>query len=419
MSTGGDLQRTLAGTRSLVLGGTGLIGSSVVRSLLAAGSEVRVATRNRGSGAPALDGLTIDIVEADISRAETIGPALEGVDILFHCAAPYTTRQYGAIGQVRQHLEDNERLLSVMRSFVPRDLLAYRLSHAKQVAIEQAEMAAQVARVQPDRSEEILRSVRDASLARDALEGRLDASLHPPFRDCRTLSGLKRIVYTSSVTTIGRPRGSEPGAPARRLATEADRYAQAPDPSPYFALKRRLEAAYTRSANEGVPVVITNPTLVVDEGDAHLTTGRLLVNVARGRMPFYIPGSADIVGGRDVGIGHVLAATRGRTGQRYILSSERMLLRDFLCAAAEDAGARTPWIPVPFPLAEVLSRISEFAAYLTGSPWPAIPMHGLQMLRHTPAVSSQRARSELDWTPTPVRDALRRAIAWYRNYGWI
>ena len=73
-----------------------------------------------------------------------------------------------------------------------------------------------------------------------------------------------------------------------------------------------MEAAALRGANEGLPVVIVNPTLVVDAGDAHLTTGKLLLEVARRRMPFYLPGMIDAIAGCDVGEGHVLAAIRGR-----------------------------------------------------------------------------------------------------------
>jgi dihydroflavonol-4-reductase len=87
--------------------------------------------------------------------------------------------------------------------------------------------------------------------------------------------------------------------------------------------------------------------------------------------------------------------------------------------AAAEAGVREPWLPIPFPLAYAFSFATEILAFLSGSEWPAFPMHGLQMLRHTPAVSNARARKELGWCPGPVQDAVARAIAWYREQGWI
>ena len=193
----------------------------------------------------------------------------------------------------------------------------------------------------------------------------------------------------------------------------------APDPSPYFALKRILEAAVARAANEGLPAVIVNPTLVVDEGDAHRTTGRLFLPILRRRMPVYTPGWVNVVAGRDVGEGHVLAARRGRTGQRYILAGEEMGLRALMGWIAREAGVPGPWIPIPIGLAEPLSLATELVARMTGATWAAIPAHGLRMLRYTPRVDGSLAARELGLERTPVIDAVRRAIAWYRAEGMV
>jgi nucleoside-diphosphate-sugar epimerase len=407
--------RELTGLRALVLGGTGLIGSHVVRSLLSRGCGVRVLSRGGAAPAPALRGLPVEKACGDLAEPDSIRDALRGVDLLFHAAAPYPTRHLGMDAMVRRAVSETEAFLRVCREAVPPDLLRYRPRHSDQAALEQAEMAAHVARVQPERVEEIRRAVRDAHLLALAEEGRLNASLHPSLAECRDLPGLKRVVYTSSVTTIGRPRGSEPGRPLRGLADESDRYDLPVHPSPYFACKHLMEGAVARAANEGLPAVIVNPTLVVDAGDAHLTTGRLLLEVARRRMPFYLPGHVDGIAGTDVGEGHVLAATRGRTGHRYILGHERTSLREFLAMVADEAGVPPPWIPCPLPLAEALSLSTEALAFLQGRRWPLFPTHGLRMLRCTPPVDSSLAVRELGMPQTPVRDAVRRALAWYRE----
>ena len=408
----------LTGLRALVLGGTGLIGSHVVRALIARGASVRVVSRRPGA-APALRGLEVEIVEGSLDRPDTLRAAIHGMDLLFHAAAPYPTRHFGADGMIRLAETQIGSLLTICREATPPELLAFRIRHSDQAAIEQAEMAAHVLRVQPERSEEIRASVRDPSLLRLAEQGMLNASLHPTLDACRGLPGLKRVVYTSSVTTIGRPRGNEPGLVPRRPARESDRYDLAPDPSPYFTMKRILEAAVSRAANEGLPAVIVNPTLVIDEGDAHKTTGRLVVPILRRRMPFYVRGRANVIAGRDVGDGHVHAALKGRTGQRYILGNEEMSLRTFISMIAEEGRVPGPRIPVPYAIGDAVSLATELVARLTGSTWAAMPAHGLRMLRFTPRVDTSLAVRELGLRVTPVRDAVRRAVAWYRAEGMV
>lgn len=408
----------LTGLKALVLGGTGLIGSHIVRALLARGGTVRVLSRDP-QHAPALRGLDVEIVQGSLDRPESIRAALADVDLLFHAAAPYPSRHYGMSEMIRRAEAEMESLLASCREATPPELLAFRPRHAEQVAIEQAEMAAHVLRVQPERSGEIRGSLRDPSLLDLAERGMLNASLHPSLDECRALHGLKRVVYTSSVTTIGMPRGREPGLDRARLARESDRYDLAPDPSPYFALKRILEAAVARAANEGLPAVILNPTLVIDEGDAHLTTGRLFLPILRRRMPFYTPGRVNAIAGRDVGEGHVLAALRGRTGQRYILAHEEMSLRALMAMIAAEGGVPAPWLPVPRAIVEPISLATERIAERIGAEWAAIPAHGIRMVRYTPRVDGSLAARELGLSRTPLREAVRRAVTWYRSEGRV
>jgi dihydroflavonol-4-reductase len=412
--SGGDLE----GTRALVLGGTGLIGSHVVESVLAHGGAVRVMSR-APEAARTLRGLPVEWVKGRLEDAASLEAALDGIDLLFHAAAPYPSRHFGMRGFVADALRRQRTLLELCRARVPSELLHIALPRTEQVAIEQAEMAAQIVRSQPERASEAAAAVRMPSLVPLAREHRLDAARHPSLAACRHLPGLKRIVYVSSITTIGRPRGTESGEPAHRPARESDRYDLGPDPSPYFACKRLLEAEVVRAVNEGLPAVIVNPSFVVDRGDAHLTSGRLVLPVARGQMPVALRGSLPLVAGTDAGEGTVRAALQGRTGQRYILSHESMRLTAFFQLVAAEAGARPPRVVLPVALVQPLALASELIAWATRAQWALFPMHGLMMLRHAQPVDSSLAVEELGLPRTPLHVAVRRALSWYREEGYL
>lgn len=431
----------LAGMRALVLGGTGLIGSHIVDAILARGGAVRLMSRAPERAWTRREhpaGRSVEWIEGRLEDAASLERALAGVDLLFHAAAPYPTRHFGMRGFVARALRDQRTLLDLCSAATPPELVHLTLPRVEQVAIEQAEMAAHVVRSQPERASEVAASVREPSLVALAREHRLDGARHPSLDACRHLPGLKRIVYVSSLTTIGRPRGVEPGesrgpgetgrTEARkgglgttrpRPARESDRYDLMRDPSPYFACKRLLEAEVARAANEGLPAVIVNPSFVVGRRDAHLTSGRLLLAIAKGGMPIALGGMIHIVSATDVGEGAVRAAVRGRTGQRYIMNGESMRLAAFLRMVAEEAGARPPRLSLPIPLVEPLALASEVLAWAAGARWPLFPMHGLMMLKHAQPVDSSLAVQELGLPRTPVREATRRALAWYREEGFL
>jgi dihydroflavonol-4-reductase len=230
---------------------------------------------------------------------------------------------------------------------------------------------------------------------------------------------LRRAVYVSSVTTIGRPesgrrgRGAAPPRPAHESDTIPIR-----DSAPYFALKSRLEARALEAAAQGLPLVVVNPTFCVDEFDDHRTTAQLLVPLARGLLPAYIPGLLNAVPARDVGEGILLAAERGRVGERYILGGENLTSKAFLERCARIAGVRPPRLALPIPVAEGISFATELAARLTGTR-PLFPMTGIRMLKQGQAYDTTKAVSELGYSPTALDDAIARAYAWYRRRGFL
>ncbi|MBD3236801.1 MAG: NAD-dependent epimerase/dehydratase family protein [Candidatus Eisenbacteria bacterium] len=224
-----------------------------------------------------------------------------------------------------------------------------------------------------------------------------------------------RLVYVSSVTTIGRPT-AETGAP--RPARESDRTRPIRDPSPYFAVKALLEEMAERAAAGALDLVIVNPTFCVDDLDARRTTAQLLLPLARRQIPAYLPGHLNAVPTRDVGEGILLAARRGRRGERYILGGENLRSREFLERCARIAGVPSPRVALPIAAAEAASWTTEAWAHLTGGR-PLFPMAGVRMLKHSQPFDTTRAREELGLVTSSLDDAIRRAYAWYRRNGYL
>lgn len=403
---------------ALVLGGTGMIGCHAVRALRRRGVRVRVLARP-SSTTRTLEGLEAERVPGDLDDPGTVRAALDECDLLFHCAAPYPRSHFHGRQQVERARRSMAGVLAVAREFVPRELLEPPPGHLATREVERAEGAAHAIRLQPERAEEIARAVGDPKLLEAALTGRLNASLHPPLAETLHLPGLKRIVYTSSLTTIGRPLGRDRSESWPRLADERDRHSLPRASSPYFAMKAEMEAEATRAAVEGMPVVIGNPGLCIDAFDPTPTTGKLLVAIARKRMPVYLPGVMNVVATRDVGEALVNAAVLGRTGQRYILGGENTTARKFLALVARIAGVPPPRVPVPIPLAEAMAWASEAVSLLRRGGWAALPVSGVQMMKHSQAFDCRLAHSELRMPRTPIATAVDDALRWLKENGYL
>ncbi len=402
------LDEPLMGLRALVLGASGMIGAHTTRALLAQGVQVRALVRP-GSPARNLECLVVERAVGSLEDPASIELALRGCDLLVHAAAPYPRSHFEAARQTVQAVASMRTLLQTARTHVPEELLRLPRSLAPQIAVEQAEGAARVAREQPERAESARRAVRAPDLVPPALEGALDASLHPALADVRGLPGLKRIVYVSSLTTIGRPLGA-----GTRLASESDRFDPATERSPYFRMKAEMEDEARRAANEGLPLVIVNPTLCIDTWDVTPTTGQLLLAVAHRRLPFGVPGVLNAVATRDVAVGIARALAVGRTGARYILGGENLSIQELFTRIARAAQVPPPRGQIPLGLLEVAGWGAEAWNLLARRPWPALPLSAVRILRHAQPLDMRRARRELDLPNTPLDLAIRDALAWLR-----
>jgi dihydroflavonol-4-reductase len=226
-------------------------------------------------------------------------------------------------------------------------------------------------------------------------------------------AGVRRIVYTSSVATLGSRPGGEP-------ADESTPSALDHMVGHYKRSKFLAEQAARELAGGGLPVVIVNPSAPIGPRDIRPTpTGRMVLEAARGHFPAYVDTGLNVVHVDDAARGHLLAFERGRIGQRYVLGGENLPLGEILAMIARLVGRRAPRLRLPPGLLLPLAHLAESAARLSGGKEPLLTTDGLRMARKRMYFSSALAASELGFRNRPALDALRDALDWYRRHGYL
>ena len=215
-------------------------------------------------------------------------------------------------------------------------------------------------------------------------------------------SGITRLIYTSSFTTIGPP--GEPG----RLADERDLYRPGSSGDPYYEAKWAMEVE-ALAAQGGTAVLALCPVAVFGPGDVHLSVSEPLLMTAKGRMPVYVDASLSVIDVRDVAMAHVAAVERGHVGERYILSAHNLTLREGLAEIARVAGVRPPRIRIG---PRVLTALIAGGRLLPGS-----PVGYLRTMRLWQPVSNVKAVTELGLKTRPFDETAADALAWFRASG--
>ncbi|HEX3522066.1 MAG TPA: hopanoid-associated sugar epimerase [Stellaceae bacterium] len=225
-------------------------------------------------------------------------------------------------------------------------------------------------------------------------------------------AGIERVVYTSSVATLGLVPGDS--ADEETPSSFDDMI------GPYKQSKFAAEEVVRGLARErGLPVVIVNPSTPVGPGDVKPTpTGRLIVEAARGQMPAFVDTGLNIVHVDDVAEGHLAAAEKGLIGDRYILGGENLTLAEILAEVAAAVGRRPPRLRVPHNALLPVAFGAELAARISGRE-PFVTLDGVRMSRKKMYFSSEKASREFGYTPRPARQAIADAVSWFRDNGYL
>lgn len=225
--------------------------------------------------------------------------------------------------------------------------------------------------------------------------------------------GVERVVHTSTVATLGL---HEDGTPADETTPSS-----LDDMIGSYKRSKFLAEEIVRSmvSEQGLPAVIVNPSTPIGPGDIKPTpTGRIVVEAASGRMPAFVDTGLNIAHVDDVAAGHLLAEERGKIGEGYILGGENLSLRELLRRIALLVGRRPPTIALPIAALMPVAYATEAIARLTGGE-AFVTVDSLRLARHKMYFTSQKAVTELGYSPRPVDRALEDAIVWFRRIGKI
>lgn len=326
--------------KTLITGANGFVGSAVLRHLIADGHEVRALVRP-GSNRSNLDGLSVEIVEGDLTDPVSLGKAVSSCDYLFHVAADY-------------------------RLWTTEPELMYKTN--------------------VDGTRMLMQHAADA--------------------------GLKKIVYTSSVATLGIK-------PDRSPANE-DTPVSIDDMIGHYKRSKFLAEEEVNKLVKSIqlPVTIVNPSTPIGPRDIKPTpTGRIIVDCLSGKIPAYVDTGLNIAHVDDVARGHLLALEKGEMGERYILGGEDLSLKAILGLICEIGQRKPPAISLPHNLILPIAKLTEIWAGFTGVE-PLMTVDGIKLAKKHMFFSSARAIEKLGYQSRSARQAIEDAITWFveNNY---
>ena len=226
-------------------------------------------------------------------------------------------------------------------------------------------------------------------------------------------AGVERVVYTSSVATLGFHADGRPSDETLPLK-----------PQDAIGAYKRSKVVAERevermAAEEGLRVVIASPSTPIGPRDIKPTpTGRIIVEAAMGKMPAFLDTGLNLVHVDDVAEGHILALDKGRQGERYILGGQDVSLGHMLADIAGLVGRKPPTVALPRAPLYPLALITEAVAYVTNKE-PFLTLDALKMASHKMFFSSAKAEAELGYKARPYVDGLSDALAWFRQAGYV
>jgi dihydroflavonol-4-reductase len=233
-------------------------------------------------------------------------------------------------------------------------------------------------------------------------------------------NGVRRVVYTSSVATMGFTSNGRPPGQFGQPADEDSPVSLADMIGPYKRSKFMAEQVALEAGRSGMHVVTVNPTTPVGEQDVKPTpTGRIVVDFLKRKFPAYVETGLNLVDVRECALGHVAALEKGKSGERYILGGENLTLKQLLDTLGKISGLPSPTVKLPYFFALAAGVVDETITGRLLRREPRATVDAVRMGRKKMFASSGKAERELGWKIVPVESALRRAVQWFQDNGYV
>jgi dihydroflavonol-4-reductase len=226
-------------------------------------------------------------------------------------------------------------------------------------------------------------------------------------------AGVRRVVYCSSVATMGFTTTGQ-------IVDETTPVSLADMVGHYKRSKFMAEQVALEAGRKGANVVVVNPTTPIGEQDIKPTpTGRIVVDFLKRKFPAYVDTGLNLADVREVARGHILAMEKARPGERYILGGENLTLKQILDKLSTLTGLPSPTMKVPHAVAMGFAAFDQlFTGYVLGKE-PRATIEAVKMGRKIMFASSAKAERELGYKVLPVENALRRAVRWFQEHGYV
>ncbi len=220
-------------------------------------------------------------------------------------------------------------------------------------------------------------------------------------------ASVKRLIYTSSLTTIGSPPENE-----SRLADERDFYIPGTLPdNAYHEMKAAMENLALEASGVGYDIVILNPTLVLGPGDIHLSTGEILLMFSRGKAKAIPPGILNVIDVRDAAEAHINAVRIGKSGQRYILGGSNYPIKEAAEIIADLVNVKPPYLTLPNWIMDAYIKAGDLLPFI-----PFAHDH-IRAYKHLQGFNTEKAQKELNLKSRFLEETVRDSIKWFRNQG--
>jgi len=225
-------------------------------------------------------------------------------------------------------------------------------------------------------------------------------------------SGIKKAVYTSSVAAIGADS-------AGGVINENTTFMLENEGIQYVNTKYHAEKEALKIYEKSLPLVIVNPSVVLGPGDIYLSTTGLIIRYCKKRIPGYLDSGFNVVDVEDVAEGHILAAEKGRTGERYILGNKNITILELFKLMEEITGIPSPKMKFPYFFALTMGFIVERILGISLPNFSAMDIDTVKLSKFNWYCDSTKAIRELGFPQTPIEETLEKTVKWFKDNGYL